>query len=109
MKVTARIASGGMPQAAISQAMRCVSTRVLPLPAPASTSSGPSVVSTARRCSGSSPARSDAAISETLVTCTHSHPGSRQGNERGARSYSTVTLFARLRGWSTSVPLSTAT
>ena len=25
------------------------------------------------------------------------------------RSYSTVTLLARLRGWSTSVPLSTAT
>ena len=25
------------------------------------------------------------------------------------RDYSTVTLFARLRGWSTSVPLSTAT
>ncbi|SDW79742.1 hypothetical protein SAMN04487960_104160 [Marinobacter mobilis] len=27
----------------------------------------------------------------------------------GQKAYSTVTLFARLRGWSTSVPLSTAT
>ena len=33
-------------------AMRVVSTRVLPVPAPASTSSGPSSVSTASRCSG---------------------------------------------------------
>ena len=33
-------------------AMRNVSTRVLPEPAPASTSSGPSVVSTASRCAG---------------------------------------------------------
>ena len=33
-------------------AMRVVSTRVLPVPAPASTSTGPSSVSTARRCSG---------------------------------------------------------
>ncbi len=33
-------------------AMRVVSTRVLPVPAPASTSTGPSSVSTASRCSG---------------------------------------------------------
>src|SRR5262245_50328398 len=37
--------------------MRWVRTRVLPLPAPASTSSGPSVDSTARRCSGFRPSR----------------------------------------------------
>ena len=35
--------------------MRVVSTRVLPVPAPASTSTGPSVVSTAWRCSGLRP------------------------------------------------------
>ena len=35
--------------------MRVVSTRVLPVPAPASTSTGPSSVSTASRCSGLSP------------------------------------------------------
>ena len=38
-------------------AMRVVSTRVLPVPAPASTRTGPSSVSTASRCSGLSPAR----------------------------------------------------
>src|SRR5580692_6796232 len=37
--------------------MRTVSTRVLPVPAPASTSTGPSSVSTASRCSGLRPAR----------------------------------------------------
>ncbi len=36
--------------------MRVVITRVLPVPAPASTSSGPSVVSTASRCAGFRPA-----------------------------------------------------
>src|ERR1700758_4031036 len=34
----------------MSQAMRWVSTRVLPLPAPASTSTGPSAAVTAARC-----------------------------------------------------------
>ena len=38
-------------------AMRVVSTRVLPVPAPASTSTGPSSDSTASRCSGLRPAR----------------------------------------------------
>ena len=38
-------------------AMRTVSTRVLPVPAPASTRTGPSSVSTASRCSALSPAR----------------------------------------------------
>ena len=38
-------------------AMRVVSTRVLPVPAPASTSTGPSSVSTASRCSGLRPSR----------------------------------------------------
>jgi hypothetical protein len=31
------------------------------------------------------------------------------GAREGLRGYSTVTDFARLRGWSTSVPFSTAT
>jgi hypothetical protein len=38
-------------------AIRVVSTRVLPVPAPASTRTGPSVVSTASRCSGFRPSR----------------------------------------------------
>ena len=37
-------------------AMRTVTTRVLPVPAPASTSTGPRIVVTARRCSGLSAA-----------------------------------------------------
>ena len=52
VKVTARIESGATPFSRISQAMRLVMTRVLPDPAPARISSGPSVVSTAARCSG---------------------------------------------------------
>ena len=42
--------------------MRTVITRVLPVPAPARTSTGPSVVVTARRCSGLRPARGFASI-----------------------------------------------
>src|SRR5271154_7354908 len=40
---------GAAPSALISQAMRWISTRVLPLPAPASTSTGPSGAVTASR------------------------------------------------------------
>jgi len=47
VKVTARIESGAMPFSWMSQAMRLVMTRVLPEPAPARISNGPSVVSTA--------------------------------------------------------------
>jgi hypothetical protein len=52
VKVTARIDSGATPFSRISQAMRLVITRVLPEPAPARISRGPSVASTAARCSG---------------------------------------------------------
>ena len=50
VKVTARIPCGETPSAWISQAMRWISTRVLPLPAPASTSVGASGAVTAARC-----------------------------------------------------------
>jgi hypothetical protein len=43
--------SGGMPWE-IRKATRIVITRVLPLPAPAKISNGPSVVRTADSCSG---------------------------------------------------------
>src|SRR5580765_5919668 len=49
VNVIARISFGFTPQAAIRCATRYVSTRVLPEPAPAITSSGPSVVRTASR------------------------------------------------------------
>ena len=51
VKVMARIFSGGTPRSSTRWAMRAVKTRVLPLPAPASTSTAPSVVSTGSRCS----------------------------------------------------------
>src|SRR6516165_5832139 len=50
VKVTASTPCGETPSAWMSQAMRCISTRVLPLPAPASTSTGPSGAVTAARC-----------------------------------------------------------
>src|SRR5262245_44639436 len=50
VKVTARMECGEAPSVAITQAMRCVSTRVLPEPAPASTSTGPTGAVTAARC-----------------------------------------------------------
>ena len=52
VKVTARMESGATPFASIRYAMRCVMTRVLPEPAPARMSTGPSVASTAVRCCG---------------------------------------------------------
>ena len=55
VKVIARMASGATPPSPIRRATRWVSTRVLPLPAPASTSSGPSPWRTASRCGGLSP------------------------------------------------------
>ena len=52
VKVMARICQGMMPRSSSMWAMRYVSTRVLPEPAPASTSSGPSTLSTALFCAG---------------------------------------------------------
>src|SRR5690606_38187591 len=57
VKVTARMCSGGTPCSCTRWQMRVVSTRVLPDPAPASTSSGPSTWSVASSCSGFSPSR----------------------------------------------------
>ena len=53
--------AGGAIPSSIRCAVRSVITRVLPEPAPAITSSGPSVSSTASRCSGSSASRLGAA------------------------------------------------
>ncbi len=56
VNVTARIASAGTPLA-MRCAIRNVMARVLPVPAPARISTGPSVVSAAARCSGFSSSR----------------------------------------------------
>ena len=57
VKVTASTWLGNALRLARMWAIRVVRTRVLPVPAPASTSTGPSSASTAARCSGLSPAR----------------------------------------------------
>ncbi len=57
VKVTARIWLGQALRLAIRCASRAVSAAVLPVPAPASTSTGPSVVSTASRWGGFSPSK----------------------------------------------------
>jgi hypothetical protein len=57
VKVIARISFGFTPCAASRCATRWVSTRVFPDPAPAITSSGPSVVRTASRWAGFRSAR----------------------------------------------------
>src|SRR5712664_2543464 len=65
VKVTARTCLGCTPRTPRSQAIRCAMTRVLPLPAPASTRSGPSPAFTASRCGGFRSERS-ASRSSTL-------------------------------------------
>jgi hypothetical protein len=52
VNVTARIRHGAHPATPMRYAIRCATTRVFPLPAPARMRSGPSVVVTARACSG---------------------------------------------------------
>src|SRR3546814_510737 len=60
VKVMARMENGLAPCSWISHAMRRVSTRVLPEPAPASTSSGPPRWVTAASCAGLRPSSKDA-------------------------------------------------
>src|SRR6267143_6895269 len=81
VKVTARISPGSARPCWMSQAIRCVSTRVLPLPAPAKISNGPSSAATAARCGGFSPSRRStprsAAVGE-LAKSRASLPGNGQ-------------------------------
>ena len=62
VKVMARISCGRARPVASSHAMRWVSTRVLPEPAPATISSGAPVWVTAAACCGLSPATSDSGV-----------------------------------------------
>src|SRR3546814_21170477 len=57
VKVTARISDGQARRVAMMCARRAVSAAVFPVPAPASISTGPSVVSTACRCGPFNPCR----------------------------------------------------
>ncbi len=71
VNVTARICHGLTPWTPIRYATRWASTRVLPDPAPARMSSGPSVVITARACSGFSRATIfSASASRSACVCS---------------------------------------
>src|SRR6202158_1436560 len=63
--------SGETPSVGINQAMRCISTRVLPLPAPASTSTGASGAVTASRCASFNGLR----MGERSMRAANSTPG----------------------------------
>ena len=74
VKVTARMLWAAAPSASTNQATRCTSTRVLPLPAPASTSTGPDGAVTAARCASFSGLRmgemSMSGRDSTAIPCT---------------------------------------
>ena len=67
VNVTARICSGQARRIFRMCAIRVVSTLVLPVPAPASTSSGPSTAWTASRCGPFSPLKYGGAASEVSL------------------------------------------
>src|SRR3546814_7890831 len=64
VKVTASISDGHALRVAIRCANRAVSAAVLPVPAPARTSTGPSVVRTASRCGALRPRRSGGSLGD---------------------------------------------
>src|SRR5580698_5378136 len=101
VKVTAKISPGRARPVARMWAMRTVSTRVLPVPAPASTSTGPSSVSTASRCSGLSPVRygAPAACARAAIP-----PGAGAGRSTGSmlRFKGSATGSAKPRAYSDS-------
>src|SRR3954453_9445284 len=71
VKVIARISNGDTPRSLTRYATRCVSSRVLPDPAPAITSTGPSGALTASRWTGlSSERRSPWIISVSSYKCS---------------------------------------
>src|SRR6185503_7688842 len=67
VKVTASTWREGTPRSSTRCAIRCVITRVLPLPAPARISTGPFTAATASRCCGLRPASEAAASSTELL------------------------------------------
>src|SRR5215218_1172743 len=88
VKVTARIWLGHALRVAMRLARRAVRAEVLPVPAPARTSTGPSVVSTASRCGGLRPASQGASGEGTLLSGTAYEVGKgrRNGNAALAES-----------------------
>ena len=72
VKVSSRIRLAGTPWVPRSHAARATSVRVFPVPAPASTSSGPASCVTARRCCSFSPSRTAPSIEHAYE---HNQPG----------------------------------
>src|ERR1035437_6551834 len=70
VKVTASTADGGTCREVMMWAMRCVMTRVFPLPAPARISKGPSIWFTASRCCALSPLRKSMKGKRFILPCT---------------------------------------
>src|ERR671910_784402 len=83
VKVIARISFGLTPSAVSRWATRCVSTRVFPEPAPAITSSGPSVCSTASRWAGFRLARYCSGDATGILTMLAGAPARRPSAARG--------------------------
>src|SRR5574341_415723 len=77
VNVTASTRLGSTPRTPRSQAIRWAMTRVLPLPAPASTRSGPSPAVTASRCGGFSSERSASRSSTQQLYPSHVRDGAR--------------------------------
>src|SRR6187397_3650618 len=96
VKVTARMASEGTPFSRMRWAMRCVITRVLPLPAPARMRTGPSVVSTASRCCSLRPVRRGDSAEDTERTILARLR--LRARRLADLTYSTVTDLARFLG-----------
>ena len=86
VKVIARIEPGWAPRAEISQAMRRVSTRVLPDPAPATTSTGPGSWETAARWASFSPSRSVSERAARRVRAAATGLGSEPSEDDGGRA-----------------------
>src|SRR6185503_8534228 len=108
VKVTARICSEGTPRSSTRWAMRCVITRVLPLPAPARISTGPSVASTASRCCSFSPSTSfDSLNGKTTETRRHGERRRQRRPHHGRlqKSATQAVLRASASPWLPSWPL----
>ena len=103
VKVTAS-SSHGLARPVVSRwASRVVSTRVLPVPAPASTRTGPSVASTAARCSGFSPPSASGARTRARSEMEgsgeiHGEHMEHGGAVRHGRGYAPVSPRARMNG-----------
>src|SRR6478672_2893398 len=101
VKVIARISGGFAPAAASRCAMRRVSTRVFPEPAPAITSTGPSVVRTASRWAGLRSCRCVSGVVAAIVRgylgCGPMRAGRGREPQRDMSAEDVVAIVTRLQ------------